>query len=199
MLYYQNFRTIMIRHRTIFSQQFLPFFKASRSQTVYGIELRRHALPRNFSNSPLLYKSKKRDIVRQSGSEARSSQANSTPEDPLDLTQLEHGIAAAVSRLKDELSRLRMGGRMSTETIEGLRVQLSKGAKETAKLGELAQVLPKGGRMVTVLVSEENVCLDIDKNPQFHPGLICLYTVCETHIFGDSFLQLILGSATRPS
>lgn len=153
----------MMRHPTVFTQQFLPFFKAPHSQAVYGIELRRHTLLRNFSNSPFSNKSKRRDIVRQSDSEARSSQANSAPEDPLDLSQLEHGIAAAVSRLKDELSKLRMGGRLSTETIEGLRVQLSKGAKETAKLGEIAQVVPKGGRMVTVLVSEENVCLDIDR------------------------------------
>lgn len=169
MLYYQKSRTIMMRHPTIFTQQFLPFFKASHSQVVYGIELCRHAFLRNFSNSPFLNKSKKRDILRQTGSEAISSQANSAPGDPLDLTQLEHGIAAAASRLKDELSRLRMRGRLSTETIEGLRVQLSKGAKETAKLGELAQVVPKGGRMVTVLVSEENVCLDIDRKTPISP------------------------------
>jgi hypothetical protein len=38
-------------------------------------------------------------------------------------------------------------------------VQLGKDTKDTAKLGELAQVVPKGGRMVTVLVAEESVRL----------------------------------------
>lgn len=32
-----------------------------------------------------------------------------------------------------------------------------KGSKETVKLGELAQVIPKGGRMLTILVGEEEV------------------------------------------
>ncbi|KAL6239426.1 hypothetical protein BDW75DRAFT_227302 [Aspergillus navahoensis] len=107
------------------------------------------------TRSPALSKSKKRESVKQSDTGVKTH-ANVAPEDPLDLTQLELGIATAVSRLKDELSKLRMGGRLSSETIESLRVQLSKAGKETVKLGELAQVVPKGGRMVAVLVSEES-------------------------------------------
>ncbi|KAL2814735.1 Hsp70 protein-domain-containing protein [Aspergillus granulosus] len=123
------------------------------------VELRRHTLWRNFSSSQCLNKSKKKDNLKSgspSGSEATVSQSNASPEDPLDLSQLEDGIAAAISRLKDDLSKLRVGGRLGPETIEGLRVQLSKDTKDTAKLGELAQVVPKGGRMVTVLVTEES-------------------------------------------
>ncbi|RDW81806.1 ribosome-recycling factor [Aspergillus mulundensis] len=129
--------------------------RTSKLQAVYRIELSRHALRRSFSISPSLNKSKKRDNGRTADSGLKSN-ANAGPEDPLDLTQLELGIANAVSRLKDELSKLRMGGRLSPETIEALRVQLGKGSKETAKLGELAQVVPKGGRLVAVLVSEES-------------------------------------------
>ncbi|KAL4996499.1 ribosome recycling factor-domain-containing protein [Aspergillus recurvatus] len=132
-----------------------PYFKATWFRAVYGIEFRDHAFRRSFSISPALSKSKKRDSVKQTDTGVKA-QANSASEDPLDLTQLELGIATAVSRLKDELSKLRMGGRLSPETIESLRVQLSKGVKETAKLGDLAQVVPKGGRMVAVLVSEES-------------------------------------------
>ncbi|KAL4927937.1 ribosome-recycling factor [Aspergillus undulatus] len=127
-------------------------FKLLPFRAVYGAELRRHALQRTFSSSSILNKSKKRDETSQ----VKNAPANVASEDPLDLAQLDHGIATAISRLKDELSKLRMGGRLSTETIESLRVQLSKGSKETVKLGELAQVVPKGGRMVSVLVSEDS-------------------------------------------
>jgi hypothetical protein len=136
-------------------------FSPLNFRAISRIQLSRHTVRRSFSSSPLLNKGKRRDNAKQgskSASEVNYSQTNAALEDPLDLTQLEHGIAAAVSRLKDELSKLRIGGRLSTETLEILRVQLSKGSKETVKLGELAQVVPKGGRMVTVLVSEESVC-----------------------------------------
>jgi hypothetical protein len=109
-----------------------------------------------------LSKSKKKDSAKSastSGSETKASQVSALSDDPLDLSQLEDGIAAAVSRLKDDLSKLRVGGRLNPETIEGLRVQLGKDTKDTAKLGELAQVVPKGGRMVTVLIAEESVRL----------------------------------------
>lgn len=78
-------------------------------------------------------------------------------DDPLDLSELRHGIEAAVLRLTDDISKLSVGGRFNTEAIESLRVHVSKGSKDTVKLGELAQVVPKGGRMVTVLVAEEDV------------------------------------------
>lgn len=78
-------------------------------------------------------------------------------EDPHDFSQLHDGIAAALSRLRDELSKMRVGGRFNTVSIENLRVQLSKSSKESIKLGDLAQVVPKGGRMVTILASDEEV------------------------------------------
>ncbi|KAL5333227.1 ribosome recycling factor-domain-containing protein [Aspergillus crustosus] len=128
-------------------------------RAVFCIQLLRHTGRRNFTSSQWLRKGKKRDNVKHgsdSSSEVKTYQANASDEDPLNLTELELGIAAAVSRLKDELSKLRIGGRLSTESIENLRIQLSKGSKETVKLGEVSQVVPKGGRMVTVLVSEES-------------------------------------------
>ncbi|KAL4774119.1 ribosome recycling factor-domain-containing protein [Aspergillus nidulans var. acristatus] len=130
-------------------------FKTSRIRAVRGIELQGYAFRRSFTSSPALNKSKKRDSLKQTDAGAKA-QANTASEDPSDLSQLELGIATAVSRLKDELTKLRTGGRLCPETIESLRVQLSKGTKETARLGELAQVVPKGGRMVAVLVSEES-------------------------------------------
>ncbi len=78
--------------------------------------------------------------------------------DPFDFSQLEAGIQKAIDKLKDELSKLRAGGRFNPETLEALRVQLVKGSKETVKLGELAQIVPKGGRAVIVMVGEKDVC-----------------------------------------
>ncbi|GAB1207749.1 hypothetical protein APSETT445_006479 [Aspergillus pseudonomiae] len=110
-----------------------------------------------FSTCPLLFKKKdKTKSSSTSSPDARPPKAAVVSDDPYDLAQLHHGIAAAVCRLKDELSKLRLGGRLNTDAIENLRVQLSKGSKETLKLGDLAQVVPKGGRMVIVLVSEED-------------------------------------------
>ncbi|KAF9894186.1 hypothetical protein FE257_007688 [Aspergillus nanangensis] len=91
-----------------------------------------------------------------SKSATKTSKAAVPSEDPFDFSQLHDGITTAVNRLKDDLSRLRVGGRFNTESIESLRVHLSKGTKETVKLGELAQVVPKGGRAVTILASEED-------------------------------------------
>lgn len=129
----------------------------------------RYPFPRNlavplgtrvFSNSPLLCKKKekaKKGTAAEPETTTKSLNGGGIPEDPFDLSQLQDDIAATVSRLKDDLSKLRAGGRLSTETIEGLWVQLSKGSKDSVRLGELAQVVPKGGRMVTVFVAEEDV------------------------------------------
>ncbi|KAJ5727099.1 hypothetical protein N7493_004919 [Penicillium malachiteum] len=107
---------------------------------------------RSFGSSPALYKKKEK------GKKATSEPEPSTPagtEDPFDLSQLNTGVSAAVSRLKDDLSKLRAGGRFNTASIEGLKVQLGKESHVSFKLRDLAQVVPKGGRMVTVLVSDE--------------------------------------------
>ncbi|KAI9367424.1 hypothetical protein BJX61DRAFT_547502, partial [Aspergillus egyptiacus] len=152
-------QTVAIMQRITFSRIVSSYLNVSRFHTARRGGLRHHAPHRNFSNSQSLGKGKRGGNTKQgssSGSEFKTSQESIASEDPLDLSQLENGIASAISRLKDELSKLRVGGRLNPEAIEGLRVQLSKDGKETAKLGELAQVVPKGGRMVTVLVSEES-------------------------------------------
>lgn len=117
-----------------------------------------HVVPlnrRNFANSPARYK-KKEKAKKTSAPEPEESVSNST-EDPFDLSQLHDGISAAVTRLKDDLSKLRAGGRFNTAVLESLKVQLSKDSKDSVKLGDLAQVVPKGGRMVTLLAAEEDV------------------------------------------
>lgn len=114
---------------------------------------------REFANSPALYK--KKDKAKKASASASASEpeeSSSAPsEDPFDLSQLHNGISTAVARLKDDLSKLRAGGRFNTAVLESLRVHLSKDSKDSVKLGDLAQVVPKGGRMITLLAAEEDV------------------------------------------
>ncbi|KAJ5975206.1 hypothetical protein N7481_008913 [Penicillium waksmanii] len=119
-----------------------------------------HLHQRTFANSPCLYKKKDKGSSKKAPTSASDSQSSpaatgSEGPDPFDLSHLQTGISTAVSRLKDDLSKLRAGGRFNTATLEGLKVQLSKDSADSFKLGDLAQVVPKGGRMVTILAAEE--------------------------------------------
>lgn len=89
--------------------------------------------------------------------EARSSGAEEEVEDPHDFSTLETGIKKTLDKLQEDLSKLRTGGRFNPELLESVRVQLNKDHKATIRLGDLAQVVPKGGRTVTVLVGEADV------------------------------------------
>ncbi|KAI9734373.1 MAG: hypothetical protein M1834_002479 [Cirrosporium novae-zelandiae] len=103
--------------------------------------------------------------------------------DPLDFSILQAEIDRAVEKLKDELKDLRGGGRVTPEVLGRLMVRLKtgptaaaaaagegkagkkgksgKGAGEGAggkeegvRLGSIAQVVPRGGRGIVVLVGE---------------------------------------------
>ncbi|KAK5079825.1 ribosome-recycling factor [Exophiala xenobiotica] len=89
--------------------------------------------------------------------------------DPYDQSELESGIASAIARLKDALTKTRDAGRVTPNMLEALPVELNikhpdqskpKGKAETphherAKLGDIASVVPKGGRMLQVFAAEE--------------------------------------------
>lgn len=89
--------------------------------------------------------------------------------DPYDHNELEAGIASAVARLRDALSRTKDAGRVTPDMVESLPIELNvkntdqakpKGKAETAhheraKLGDVASVVPKGGRMLQVFAAEE--------------------------------------------
>ena len=135
----------------------IPIARPQRLQPLQVLSSVQHATPlnsRSFAISPTLYK--KKDKAKKSADPEPVETVNAA-EDPFDLSQLHNGISTAVARLKDDLSKLRAGGRFNTAVLEGLRVHLSKDSKDTIKLGDLAQVVPKGGRMVTLLAAEEDV------------------------------------------
>lgn len=108
---------------------------------------------REFSTSPALQKKKK----EKTSTEAASASGSNNAPDPFDFTSLHDGIGRAISRFKEDLQKLRAGGRFNPEVLTNLRVQVSKNSNDKVKLGDVAQVVPKGGRAVTVIVGEEDV------------------------------------------
>lgn len=64
----------------------------------------------------------------------------------------------AIEHLTHELAQLRSGGRLNPELVENLKVQLgtARDGKETVKLRDIAQVVPKG-RLLNVMVGEQDV------------------------------------------
>ncbi|KAH7391423.1 ribosome recycling factor-domain-containing protein [Cadophora sp. MPI-SDFR-AT-0126] len=121
------------------------------SQKVPAISPPRVTSRRHFSQTPLLLKKK----GRADREEAASSQTTEV-EDPYDFSTLESSIEKVLEKLKNDLSKLRTGGRFNPEVLENLRVHLVKDSKATEKLGDLAQVLPKGGRSLMILVGEKD-------------------------------------------
>jgi ribosome recycling factor len=101
----------------------------------------------------LLKKKGKADREKQEAALEVSGEA----EDPFDFSTLEDGIEKTLEKLKNDLSKLRTGGRFNPEILENVRVHLSKDSKNSERLGDLAQVLPKGGRSVMLLVGEKDV------------------------------------------
>ncbi|KAH6669427.1 ribosome recycling factor-domain-containing protein [Halenospora varia] len=107
---------------------------------------------RNFSNSTALHKKKSRADREQAAEAAEHAEP---VEDPFDFSILDASIAKALDKLANDLSKLRTGGRFNPEVLENLRVHLDKNSKKSERLSDLAQVLPKGGRMLMVLVGEK--------------------------------------------
>jgi ribosome recycling factor len=84
-----------------------------------------------------------------------------TPTDEAyDVSGLEAQILQAIEKLTHDLSQLRGGGKLNPEVVESLKVQLGTAGhgKETVKLGDIAQVVPRG-RMMNVVCGEEAVRL----------------------------------------
>lgn len=111
---------------------------------------------RNFSQSPLLLK-KKTKADREKAEEKAESGKQTGPDDPFDFSALDAGIDKALEKLQNDLKKLRTGGRFNPEILESLRVPLTKDSKKPERLGDLAQVLPKGGRSLMILVGEKDV------------------------------------------
>jgi ribosome recycling factor len=111
--------------------------------------------PRSFCQTSVTYKKGGKAAREEKHSSA--GEKSSAVEDPYDFSTLEAGIQKALTKLQDDLSKLRTGGRFNPELLEVVRVQLNKDNKQSIRLGDLAQVVPKGGKSVVVLVGEADV------------------------------------------
>jgi ribosome recycling factor len=80
-----------------------------------------------------------------------------TPTDEaLDVSGLERVVLESIEKLTHDLAQLRTGGRFNPELIDNLRVQLGTAStgKERVRLGDIAQVVPRG-RMLQVVCGDE--------------------------------------------
>ncbi|KAF2178361.1 ribosome recycling factor [Zopfia rhizophila CBS 207.26] len=119
-----------------------------------------HNSARAFISSSILHKKggkANKSHARSDSSPPVSDLSSPTPTDEAyDVSILEANILKAMERLTHELSQLRSGGRFNPELIEGLKVQLGtqSSGKQTVKLRDIAQVVPKG-RLLNVMVGEK--------------------------------------------
>ncbi|KAF4312578.1 hypothetical protein GTA08_BOTSDO11799 [Botryosphaeria dothidea] len=119
--------------------------------------------PRPFSTSPALHKKSGKANLSHARSDSsppvRDAHDSTPTDDAFDLSTMESQILKAIERLSHDLAELRSGGRLSPEGIEKLKVTLkttgsAQGPKETHRVGDLAQVIPKG-RVVSVVAGDE--------------------------------------------
>ncbi|KAF1952523.1 ribosome recycling factor [Byssothecium circinans] len=123
-----------------------------------------HHHARDFTTSPSLYKKAGK------ANKAHARTDSSPPVNParaglptatdyaFDLSNLESQILKAIEKLTHDLSQLRSGGRLNPEVVESLKVQLGIAGKEgtgkeTVRLGDIAQVVPRG-RVINVICGE---------------------------------------------
>ncbi|KAK9777462.1 putative Ribosome recycling factor domain-containing protein [Seiridium cardinale] len=90
-----------------------------------------------------------------SASSASSSQhPTPNPEEPLDFADVQSRLAKASESPLETLKKLKTGGRFNPDLIGAVRVQPDKQDGASYPLRELAQVVPKGGRTISILVHE---------------------------------------------
>ncbi|KAF2719990.1 ribosome recycling factor [Polychaeton citri CBS 116435] len=111
---------------------------------------------RPFSSSTARFK-KGGKAARDEKKASTKVQQDEGDADPSDFTELENEIGKTIDRLKDALSRLRVGGRFNPEIVENLRVEAEKGSKQTVKLSDLAQCIPKGRQLHIMVGDKEHI------------------------------------------
>lgn len=88
-------------------------------------------------------------------SDAPSSQhPTPDPEDPLNFADVESRLKKASESPVENLKKVKAGGRFNPDLIGALRVQSVGKDGPSYPLRELAQVVPKGGRTISILVHE---------------------------------------------
>ncbi|KAH8197100.1 hypothetical protein TruAng_008739 [Truncatella angustata] len=90
-----------------------------------------------------------------SGGGGSSQHPTPNPEEPLDFADVQSRLAKASETPLENLKKLKAGGRFNPDLIGALRVVPDKQEGGASyPLRELAQVVPKGGRTISILVHE---------------------------------------------
>lgn len=74
--------------------------------------------------------------------------------DPLNFADVTSRWAAADAHFRDAIKKLCAGGRFNPDVIGALQVQPDRKSTQTFPLRELAEVVPRGGRTISLLVHE---------------------------------------------
>jgi ribosome recycling factor len=117
---------------------------------------------RSFSVSAQLYKkagkANKAHAKTDSSPPVNNTGALTATDEAYDVSDLESQILKAIEKLTHELSQLRSGGKLNPDIVESLKVQLGTAGqgKESVRLGDIAQVVPRG-RVLNVVCGEEAV------------------------------------------
>ncbi|KAI0895863.1 ribosome recycling factor [Annulohypoxylon nitens] len=77
------------------------------------------------------------------------------PEEPLDFADVESRIAWQNEHFESILKKLRSGGRFNPDVVGNLRIQPDRKDQTTYPLKEVAQIIPRGGRTISILAHEE--------------------------------------------
>ncbi|KAI0857468.1 ribosome recycling factor [Xylaria cubensis] len=120
---------------------------------------------RAFHASPTSHKKKKEETQKKP---AKSSSSTTTttdvdegpkhpqpdPEEPLNFADVESRLQKHADHFTPSLKKMQTGGRFDPDAVGALQVTVNKKAGEAYPLRELAQVVPRGGRAVSLLVHE---------------------------------------------
>ncbi|KAL7939633.1 ribosome recycling factor domain-containing protein [Trichoderma chlorosporum] len=93
-----------------------------------------------------------------SPSSAKSDHGQPNPEDPLDFSSLTAAYVSIDAHFKTQLQAVLHGGRFNPDALGALPVAIKDedGAKVSFPLRELAQIVPRSGRIISLLVNERD-------------------------------------------
>ncbi|KAI1424516.1 ribosome recycling factor [Xylaria sp. FL1777] len=138
---------------------------------------------RSLHASPALSKSKKKEEPQKRGRSTDKPADNSaaddaskhpqpSPDEPLNFADVESRLQKHAEHFRASLKKMQTGARFDPDVIGGLQVTISKKTGEAYPLRELAQVVPRGGRAVSLLVHDEEyvkpIMSAVQASPQFN-------------------------------
>ncbi|KAI0532756.1 ribosome recycling factor domain-containing protein [Xylaria digitata] len=143
---------------------------------------------RGLHTSPALSKSKKKEETqkRNAGGRGKSNEKPAessaaddgpkhpqpSPDDPLNFADVESRLSKHAEHFRASLKTMQTGARFDPEVVGGMRVTVDKKTGQTYPLRELAQVVPRGGRAVSLLVHDAEyvkpIMSAVQSSPQFN-------------------------------